>query len=85
MRQKLSKAFDMPYWWMKDRIKQNMFDLIWAPGKFNLADYFTKHHLPWHHKKMRYKYVQRPNLVTGTRSAPFISMRGCVSFPVLPT
>jgi hypothetical protein len=59
MRQKLSKAFDMRYWWMKDRISQGQFNLTWAPGKFNLADYFTKHHPPWHHRKMRYKYLQK--------------------------
>jgi hypothetical protein len=46
---------------MKDRIKQKQYDLLWAPGKLNLADYFTKHHRPWHHKKMRYKYIQRIN------------------------
>ena len=30
---KLSKAFDMCYWWIKDRIKQKMFDIIWDAGK----------------------------------------------------
>jgi hypothetical protein len=59
MRQKLSKSFDMRYWWMKDRISQGEFDLNWAPGKLNLADYFTKHHPPWHHSKIRYKYLQK--------------------------
>ena len=58
MRAKLSKAFDMRYWWIKDRIKQKMFNLIWAAGKQNAADYFTKHHPPWHHKKMRRTYLQ---------------------------
>jgi hypothetical protein len=52
MRQKLSKSFNMRYWWMKDRIKQGQFNLIWAPGKLNLANYFTKHHRPWHHQKI---------------------------------
>jgi hypothetical protein len=67
MRQKLSKSFDMRYcWWMKDRINQRKFDLIWAPGKFNLADYFTKHHPPWHHHNMRYKYLQRVNYAHST-------------------
>ena len=61
MRQKLSKSFDMRYWWMKDRINQGQFNLIWALGKFNLADYFTKHHPPWHHRNMRYRYIQRVN------------------------
>jgi hypothetical protein len=59
MRRKLSKSFDMRYWWMKDRIAQGQFNLRWAPGKLNLADYFTKHHPPWHHRKMRYTYLQK--------------------------
>ena len=58
MRQKLSKYFDIQYWWMEDCIKQKMFNVIWATGKFNLAKYFMKHHPPWHHKKMRHKYIQ---------------------------
>jgi hypothetical protein len=49
MHQKLSKSFDTRYWWMKDRIKQDQLNLIWAPSKLNLVDYFTKHHPPWHH------------------------------------
>ena len=49
-----------------DRINQGQFDLIWAPGKFNLADYFTKHHPPWHHRNMRYKYIQRVNSAHNT-------------------
>jgi hypothetical protein len=61
MRRKLSKAFDMRYWWMKDHIHQQQFDLAWAPDKLNLADYFTKHHPPWHHRRMRYLYLQRAN------------------------
>jgi hypothetical protein len=77
MRQKLSKSFDMRYWWMKDRIKQGHFNLKWAPGKLNLADYFTKHHPPWHHRQMRYKYMQKANLTQNkTRT---VSARGCVS------
>jgi hypothetical protein len=31
MRQKLSKSFDMRYWWMKDRINQGQFNLICPP------------------------------------------------------
>ena len=33
LRQKLSKAFDMRYWWIKYRIKQHHFKLVWEPGK----------------------------------------------------
>ena len=60
MRQKLSKSYDMRYWWMKDRIQQGQFNLTWAPGKSNESDYFTKHHPPWYHRQMRYRYLQRP-------------------------
>jgi hypothetical protein len=77
MRQKLSKVFDMRYWWMKDRIHHRQFNLLWAPGKFNLADYFTKHFLPWHHRKMRYKYLKKLNSVHNTLRK--VSVRGCVS------
>jgi hypothetical protein len=60
VRMKRSKAFDMRYHWLKDRIAQSQFNLYWAPGKLNRADYFTKHHPPSHHKIMRFQYLQRP-------------------------
>ena len=50
----------MRYYWVKNRIKQKQFDLIWRKGVLNMADYFTKHHPPWHHKKMQYKYLHKP-------------------------
>ena len=31
--QKLSKSFYMRYWWIKYRIKQRQFELVWEPGK----------------------------------------------------
>jgi hypothetical protein len=77
MRQKLSKSFDLRYWWMKDCIHQGQFDLNWSPGKFDLADYFTKHHPPWHHRKMRYKYLQKVNSMQSLQNT--VSARGCVS------
>ena len=80
MRQKLSKAFDMRYWWMKDRIKQKQFNLIWAPGKDNNADYFTKHFPPWVHKRMRYRYLRK--LASNSALAAqwhICARRGCVT------
>jgi hypothetical protein len=41
--QKPSKAMDMLYYWIQDRIEQGQFDVSWAPGDTNLGDYFTKH------------------------------------------
>jgi hypothetical protein len=62
VRMKRSKAFDMRYHWLKDRIAQSQFNLYWAPGKDNKADYYTKHFPPSHHKAERYKpgRLQRP-------------------------
>ena len=76
LRQKLSKAFDMRYWWMRDRIKQNQFNLVWEPGSDNRADYFTKHFSPQHHKLMRQTYIHvSPTANCSTDIRP----RGCVT------
>ena len=52
-----SKTWDMRHHWIEDRIKRKEIQLIWKPGKYNRADYFTKHHPPAHHKLMRPKYL----------------------------
>jgi hypothetical protein len=39
-----------------------------------MTDYFTKHHPPWHHKKMRYRYLHK---------RPGSSGRGCVSIALM--
>jgi hypothetical protein len=59
VRMKKSKAFDMRYHWLKDRVSQKQFNLYWSPGKLNSADYFSKHHPPAHHKLMRHQYLHR--------------------------
>jgi len=57
MRQKRSKHYDMKIWWFRDQIKAGNFRLFWEKGSLNLADYFTKHHPPSHHRLMRPKYL----------------------------
>jgi hypothetical protein len=57
VQQKLSKAIDMWFYWVKDREEQKLFNVGWAPGDTNLGDYFTKHHYPVHHKRMRPHYL----------------------------
>ena len=59
IKQKHSKTIDMRYHWIQDRIKQGQFDVFWKPGKTNLADYFSKHHPPGHHKIMRPEYLKK--------------------------
>ena len=55
IKQKRSRTFDRQFWWLKDRIAQLQFNVVWEPGIHNLADwivepgihnladYFTKH------------------------------------------
>jgi hypothetical protein len=55
--QKRSKAMGMRYYWIQDRIEQGQFDVNWAPGDTHLGAYFTKHHSPAHHKRLRPFYL----------------------------
>jgi hypothetical protein len=57
VQQKRSKAMDMRFYWIKDILEQKQFDIGWAPGNTTLGDYFTKHHSPAHHKRMRPYYL----------------------------
>ena len=57
IKQRRSKAMDMRFHWMQDRVQQRHFLVYWAPGAENMADYFSKHHLASHHQKMRAKYL----------------------------
>ena len=56
--QKRSKAWDMRYHWLRDRLTQQQFNIFWEKGVTNDADYFTKHHATSHHRAQRVKYVR---------------------------
>jgi hypothetical protein len=57
IRQRRSKAMDMRFHWVQDRVNQGQFLVYWAPGKNNMADYFSKHHPASHHQLVRPKYL----------------------------
>jgi hypothetical protein len=57
VKQRRSKAIDMRFYWVRDRVRQNQFIVHWRKGTDNLADYFTKHHSPSHHRLMRDHYL----------------------------
>jgi hypothetical protein len=57
IKQRRTRALDMRYHWLRDREAQQQFTFIWAPGKSNKGDYFTKHHPPSHHQEVRPQYV----------------------------
>ena len=60
VKQKHSKATDMRFYWVRDRVRQGQFHIYWKKGALNRADYFTKHHSPAHHQHLRTQYLHSP-------------------------
>jgi hypothetical protein len=58
IKQQQSRAIDMRFYWVRDQVRQGQFDIHWKPGKVNLADYYTKHHII--KKCARYTYTRIP-------------------------
>jgi hypothetical protein len=79
VKQRRSKAIDMRFYWLRDRVRQGHFIVHWRKGTDNLADYFTKHHSPAHHQLMRSRYLlslhRPPNNNSSLRRK---TGRGCV-------
>ena len=76
VKQVRSKAIDMRFYWVRDRVEQGHFRIYWAPGSKNIADYFTKHHSPAHHRYMRPIIL---NELHPSRVSEY--MRGCAETP----
>ena len=72
IKQKRSKAIDMRFNWLKDRVARKQFTVHWEPGKYNLADYPSKHHAGKHHRKVRDIYLYNEHKSPKT-------MQGCVT------
>jgi hypothetical protein len=79
IKQKRTKAMDMRFYWIKDRVKQGQFKIYWGPGFQNLADYFTKHHSPAHHKRIRNVYIHADERPINRRGIQDSALRGCVN------
>jgi hypothetical protein len=79
IKQKRTKATDMRFYWIKDRVKQGQFNVYWGPGYQNLADYFTKHHSPAHHKRMREIYIHASEKPMNRKGIQDYALRGCVN------
>jgi hypothetical protein len=76
IKQKRSKAMDMRYHWLTDRVRQKQFDVYRRSGRENLGDYHTKHHSAQHHKDMRHLILHEANSLQ--------VLRGCVRLLPLP-
>ena len=60
VKQKRSKAIDMRFYWIRDRVRQGQFKIYWSKGQTNRADYFSKHHPASHHQAIRSTYLYAP-------------------------
>jgi hypothetical protein len=76
IKQKRSKAMDMRYHWLTDRVRHKQFNVYWRPGRENLGDYHTKHHSAQHHKDMRELILHQANILQ--------ILRRCVKLLPLP-
>ena len=79
--QQCSCAMDLHLYWVNDRVKQGQFATYWAPGDLNLGDYFTKHHSPAHHRRMRPIYLHIPKEQASAAAMTMdygTTLRGCV-------
>ena len=70
VKQKRSRAMDMRFYWVRDRVRQDHFYIFWAPGDINIADYYTKHFAPSHHRVIRSTVLHSPSAHS--------AMQGCV-------
>ena len=77
VKQRKSKAMDMQFYWVQDRVRQKRFIVYWSPGEQSIADYFTKHFTTAHHQQIRLQYLH----VTAKKIiiSPFPSMRAHAS------
>ena len=61
-----SKSVDMRFHWIRDRVKQGQFKVIWREGQLNLADFFTKPLPIKAFRRLRHFFVRLP----GTPAPP---------------
>jgi hypothetical protein len=84
VRQRKSKAMDMRFYWVQDRVRQGQFLVYWRLGSTNLGDYFTKHHSTAHHRQIRPTYLhiaQRANAAQAQKPSALRFLQGCVDSP----
>jgi hypothetical protein len=79
IKQKRTKAMDMRFHSIKDRVEQGQFNVYWGPGFIDLADYFTKHHSPAHHKIIRNVYIHADERPIHRKEIRDSALRGCVN------
>ena len=72
IKQNKTKVVEMRFDWLKCRSAQLKFDIYWAPGQENFADFFTKNHSAAHHKALR------PIYLAPDSTNKQLSIQGCI-------
>jgi hypothetical protein len=67
------------FFWVTDRFKQGTCHVYWVPGYQHVANYFTKHHSPTHHKRMREMYIHVSVQWMNRSGIRDSALRGCVN------
>jgi hypothetical protein len=52
---------EMRYFWVRDKVAQDLYSLGWYPRQENLSDYQSKHHPGAHHTAVRPYYLHEEN------------------------
>jgi hypothetical protein len=74
-----SRAMEMIFFWIGDKVAQDMYQVAWHPGQENLADYQSKHHMGSHHVAVRPWYLHMENsLQYLPRAERPSTLKGCV-------
>ena len=63
---KLSKSIDLRFHWIRDRVRQGQFIVMWKKGLYNVADFFTKAQPVHKHKDFENMFLRTPLLPTNT-------------------
>jgi hypothetical protein len=70
---------EMRYFWVGDKVAQDLYSLGWYPGQENLADYQSKHHPSAHHTAVRPYYLHEENFpLELLRAQRPSTLKGCV-------
>ncbi len=74
-----SQAIEMRFFWIGNKVAQDMYQVAWHPGQEKLADYQSKHHMGSHHVAVRPWYLHMENSL---RYLPWAerpsTLKGCV-------
>jgi hypothetical protein len=79
VKQKRSRAMDLRFHWIRDRVRQGQFQVLWKAGQTNLADFFTKPLGPQRHLLLRRFIVCYPTRKRSNNRVDISTdvLRGC--------